>query len=393
MQTELSAHAAVGPVAPTPMTAAMPQQYPLVSGKPEVSPFAAWAFDHKKGFSKENPLAWYGLRNVVSNIIGITGLMATIVPVRMAMGHGAQWAEKRGYDFLSKELSRTMWQNSLGVGVSFATFRTLYKLSQRSYDDLFVRPQSKEEADKALHDLPHKAWENVKQIAKVEYPVTMAAAFALVGIRAGIAGEMPAATLAKKGFGEVLRDKDIWRDTMGCAFLAYPAFFEITDRFGRAGQLENGYDDKYHNEHIGREKDGVKNYFMRQLPGIASGIIPYILSNTWALNNVGRQKSYNTAQRAAGIKQIDSFGKAFWQERPYQFFWMFTLGRDLYYDWFDKKFAGKKEPGEHSAALPTHGQPVAQTDAGVLTIPGVQVQHAIADGRAAVPHVAHAVAS
>lgn len=330
---------------------------------PEVSPFANWAFEHKAAFSKQSPLAWYGIRNVMSNMAGICGLMATIVPVRMAMGHGAKWAEAKGWNILSEELSRPMWQNSVGVGVSFGTFRTIYKTCQRNYDDLFVRPTTKQETQQAWQDLPHKTWENIKQIAPVEYPVTMAGAFALVGIRSAIVGQMPAETLAKKKFGEIIRDKNVVRDMIGCGFFAYPAFFEITDRFGRAGQLQRGYSDPYHNESIGRDKVGVSEYIKRQVPGIAAGILPYIAFNTWGIHNVGRQNSYNTLQRAAGNTKIDGYLSGVWQERPYQFFWMFSLGRDVYFDIYDKLTGKGATPGQHAAHAPKAEPDTVVTDA------------------------------
>lgn len=302
-----------------------------------------WAFAHRDAFSQQSPLAWYGLRNVLVNMVSIAGLMAVIVPLRKAMGHGAQWAESRGYKILSEELSRNMWQNALGVGASFATFRTLYKAQQRSYDDLFVRPKSAGEASDAAQALPGKFLSNLWQIATVELPTTMLGAFALVGIRTGIAG----ATANPK---HPVFNKDAIRDIAGCAIFAYPAFFEICEHLQRAYQLKRGYQDPYHNEHINKDKQSMGEFFARQLPAVSAGIIPYIAFNTWGYSKTGRQLSFNTSQRAAGIRTIDSFWSAYKKEIPYQFFWMYTLGRDLYYDAFDKLTGRSNKPGSHSAS-------------------------------------------
>jgi hypothetical protein len=84
-------------------------------------------------------------------------------------------------------------------------------------------------------------------------------------------------------------------------------------------------------------------FLTRQVPGIAAGIIPYIaVNNLWYRKSGQRQLSYNASQIERGIKKIDGFGAAFWKERPYQAFWMFSLGRDLYFDAYDKLFGMPK---------------------------------------------------
>ncbi len=296
-----------------------------------------WVFDHQRSFSPDNPLAWYGIRNVLNNMIGIVGLMATIVPVRMGMGRIARWAngkaevlEKTGasagksYRFVQQFFSNAILQNILGVGVSFATFRAMYKMGQRAYDRVFLKPDSPDQTTQAIHDVPKNLLEDFKQIAPAEYPATMAAAAALVGIRFAI---------TPRGWEQ---KQNIVKDTMGCALLAYPAFFEITDRLGESFQLMRGYKTKDTNEHLDRHKMSLNEFLTRQVPGVAAGIIPYIAVNNLWYRKTGRQYSFSNSQIERGIKEVDPYWKAFWKERPYQVFWMFSLGRDLYFDLYDK---------------------------------------------------------
>ncbi len=289
-----------------------------------VSPWGRWAFENKAAYSKDNPLAWYGLRNVAINIVGIMGLIATIVPTRMGMGKLAQWAEKKGYKQFSGVMSNTYLQNSLGVGVSFATFRTIYKMGQRAYDRVFVKPQSAEESTQAVHDLPKTLFKDLRQIAPSEYPATMTAAFALVGIRSAITGGAPELKV------------NHWRDVTGSALAAYPVFFELTEHMGRALMKQHGHTTHDTNEHLDKDKETFGEFLTRQLPAVAIGIVPYIGFNNLAYRHTGRQLSYNAAQRATGNRAIDGFWQAAWKERPYQLFWMYTLGRDLYMDAYDK---------------------------------------------------------
>lgn len=381
---------ASAPEAPAPNSA--PNQAddrpPASSAQGQVTGLGQWVFNHRASFSKQNPVAWYGVRNVMSNMAGIAGLITVIVGVRKGMGHGAQWAEKNGHQFLSNELSRTYTQNALGVGLSFATFRTIYKTCQRAYDSLFIKPQNAEQASDAVSNLPKKLWSDFKQIGVVEYPVTTIGGFVLVGIRGSIAGEFPKESAAKTKYLDILKDKHTQRDIAGCAFFAYPAFFEIIEHMGGAWQKKRGYTDKDHNEHVNKDQQGMKETFFRQIPAVAAGIFPYIATNTWAIRNMGRQHSYNTNQRAAGIKEIDSFTKGYYKEMPYQYFWMYSLGRDLYYDAYDKLTGKAQEPGAH-AALPNmqggHGnKPLTER-------PTAKVVHIDAQGRTQAPTAAVAV--
>lgn len=262
--------------------------------KGTVTPTGKWVFEHKRQFSQENPLAWYGLRNVLNNIVAIVGLVATIVPKRMAMGYAAKWGAVRGYKTFSNVMGHTVLQNSLGVGVSFATWRTMYKLWQRGYDRIFVKPESPEETSQALADAPKHLWRDLKQIGPSEYPATIAAAFALVGIRAGITGGNPSLPA------------NHWKDVAGCAFVAYPAFFEITERLGRDFMIQRGYKDASTNEHIDKDKQTLGEFLFRQVPAIAAGIIPYIHCNNILYRSTGRQLSFNTTQRAT-TSRIDGY--------------------------------------------------------------------------------------
>lgn len=305
---------------------AMQSPFEMTDGRSEQAGIGQWVFNHKHSFSADNPLAWYGIRNVLNNMVSIVGLMATIVPVRMGMGHVAKWAETKGMLKTQGVFGNNVLQNSLGVGVSFATFRTMYKMGQRAYDRVFIKPDDASETSQAIHDLPKNWWKDFKQIAPAEYPATMVAGFGLVGIRAA--------------FTPTALDKaNHWKDVTACAALAYPVFFEITENLGRTFQLQRGYTTEETNEHINKDKQTLGTFLTRQVPGVAAGIVPYIHFNNIAYRSTGRQASYKIGATAHGI---DSFGKAFWKERPYQFFWMFSLGRDLYFDAYDKLFGVPK---------------------------------------------------
>ena len=376
-KTEDTIFANAEPVAETPTVKAEARP---ISG--QVTGAGQWAFDHRASFSKQSPVAWYGIRNVLANMTGIAALMGVVVGVRQGMGHGAQWAQKAGHSFLSNELSRVYTQNAVGIGASFATFRTVYKTFQRSYDDVFIKPKSAEESSAAISNMPNKLWQDFKQVGAVEYPVTMIGGFVLVGIRAGIAGALPAETVAKKNFMEVVKDKNVQRDMIGCGLFAYPAFFEIIERMGGSWQKELGFNNASNNEHRDKHKQGMKETFLRQIPGVAAGIFPYIALNTWGYHNSGRQLSFNAVQRdvAAAAKttaKIDSFAAAYTKEMPYQYFWTFSLGRDLYFDAYDKLTGKRKaDTGEQHPAFPgVHAQEVEGGRRGSAPIAQGEVSH------------------
>jgi hypothetical protein len=153
---------------------ALQSPFAMTDARGEQSGLGNWVFNHKSSFSRDNPLAWYGVRNVANNMVSIVGLMATIVPVRMGMGHVAKWADARGMAKTQAFFSNTVLQNSLGVGASFATFRTLYKMGQRAYDRVFINPDDASETTQAINDLPHNWWKDFKQIAPAEFPATYA---------------------------------------------------------------------------------------------------------------------------------------------------------------------------------------------------------------------------
>ena len=328
------------------VASAAPSAAPVAAPVAAPNSYAGWIYQNQSRFGRDNPLAWYGIRNVANNMVAITGLMATIVPTRMAMGYAAKWAHGKGYQSLSAVLSNNFAQNALGVGVSFSTFRTLYKMGQRGYDRVFVTPKSEEQTAQALQATPKNLWRDFWQIAPAEYPATMTAALALVGIRQGItrgAPELP---------------QNYWKDIAGCALVAYPVFFELTEHMGRALQLQRGYNNEATNEHIHKDKQSVGEFLTRQLPAVATGIVPYIAFNNLAYRKTGRQLSFNAVQRAAGKTTIDGFWPAFWKERPYQFFWMYTLGRDLYMDAYDA-LTGRKPPSNKVEQVQGQGALIA----------------------------------
>ena len=369
--------------------------------KGQVSGVGQWVFDHKQAFSRDNPLAWYGIRNVLNNMVAIVGLMATIVPVRMGMGGVAKWATgKAAVAEAAKNVSSQSFykgvqglfghptiQGMAGVGVSFSTFRTMYKMGQRSYDRVFGDPKSAEESSQAIADLPKNIWKDFKQIAAVEYPATMTAAVALVGIRNAVNGGAPEGAEMVKGVATYPRH---FRDIMGCAFLAYPVFFEMTERLGRDWQLQRGYKDPKTNEHINKDKMTIGEFLTRQVPAVAAGIIPYIAGNNIWHRKTGHQLSYNAVQVSKGLTKIDGFWSGFWKERPYELFFLYTLGRDLYYDAYDWMTGKSSAPGKHAdvAPMPHAGGVIADTlpakktsVAATSAHPGVEVADAAPQGK------------
>ena len=355
-----------------------------------------WVFAHQKDFSPSSPLAWYGIRNVLDNIVAMgVGLMPVIVLARMGMGHAARGLDRHAtemekaakgsakfYRTAQQFMSNAVIQNMLGVGLSFATWRLFYKVGQRAYDRIFMKPHSADEATQALHDAPKNLLSDLSQIAPAEYPATMVAATALVGIRFAI---------TPRGWET---KEHILKDTMGCALLAYPAFFEITDRLGESFMSARGYNTKDTNEHLDRHKMGLGEFLTRQLPGVAAGIIPYIGFNNLLYRKTGRQFTYSNSQMERGIKQVDGFVKGYLKEMPYQVFWMFTLGRDLYFDAYDKltgrdrKAAAAGIPdyvrrahADSTGEIGTEGTPMG-FNAGYGMRPATTINQAVSEGMA-----------
>lgn len=350
----------------------------------QASGLGRWVFDHRQQFSQQNPLAWYGARNVLNNIVSIFGLMATIVPVRAGMGKVARWADGRGYQKTQQFFSNAVLQNMLGVGVSFATFRTLYKMGQRAYDRVFIAPEDSAQTSQAIRDLPKNWLADFTQVAPAEYPATMIAAVPLVGIRAAITP-----------VGQELK-QHMLKDNVACALLAYPAFFEVTEYLGRSFQLARGYNTKETNEHLNKDKQSLGEFLTRQVPGVAAGIVPYIAANSTWYRQSGRQLSYNHIQLGRGVKEVDSFGKAFWKERPYQVFWMFSLGRDLYFDLYDKVTGRSKQAeakGVESHVRRSHSASTVDfTRSPVADKPDSTVGHIQREGLAAPQERLHGIA-
>ena len=380
----------------TTTSSIQPMQQASTAPKSHVSGVGKWVFDHKKSFSQDNPLAWYGIRNILNNMVAILGLLVAIVPVRAGMGKIAQLAHGKEGEIvggvrkaIENGFGNPTLQNMAGVGVSFSTFRTMYKAWQRSYDRVFGDPKSAEEATQAIADLPKNIWKDIKQIAPVEFPATMTAAVALVGIRNAVNGGPPSLP------------ENHWRDVAGCAFLAYPVFFEMTERLGRDWQLLRGYKDPKTNEHINKDKMTMGEFLTRQVPGIAAGIIPYIGFNNLWYRSTKRQVTYNKATADAinaGKQKVDGFFSAAWKERPFELFFLYTAGRDLYFDLYDWATGKSNKPGKHADAAPVPHSggaviaDVAPAPKPVLAVsnhPGVEVADAAPQGKMIASSIEH----
>lgn len=322
-----------------------------------------WAHRHKD-YMSNNWLPWYGVRNAMSSVIGITALVSIWVPVKFGLNKLkllTAGSENMIGKAVNKVVGNTIFENTLSVGLSFAGFRTGFKLSQRNYDRIFVKPQSEEEARKAVTDLPTNIAHDLRYLAPVEFPATLMAAFPLVAIRYGFRatgntpgpdglfrvtnrmnnGNTTSDVLQFVGWGGDSKIKDI----IGC-IPAYTAFFELGERIFDDWQTRRGYTANEHSHsHVkgilppGEQSKEKKPYdtmledtparmYFYKVASVAAGIVPYIAWSRYAQNNRGWQMNAN-----------DNFWKAWAKEQGmYQGFALYTVGSELARNNIDKLF-------------------------------------------------------
>ena len=178
-----------------------------------------WSHQHKATMT--NPLSWYGIRNIVNALVALTALSAVVVPVRSGLSHIGAKAATTGFTgsksvdtFLEHTAGDPKFQQIIGIGLSFATFRTFFKVWKKNYDRIFTNSDSEQESAEAITNLPLNIAKDFGDIAPLEYPSTVAAAFPLVAIRSWMGGPAQPHSL-----------KDaLW------SVPAYIAFFEMTER-------------------------------------------------------------------------------------------------------------------------------------------------------------------
>lgn len=347
--------AAIAALSPTPEPEK--KSHGLLAGR-----LGKWAFAHKDAMSND-PLPWYGIRNAMASALGITVLVTIHVPMKFgfskikrataALETAEGAARKDGRNFLVKAIHKvagnSLFENSFITGVSFAGFRTGYKLWQRNYDRLFVKPGSEEEAKEAVEAIPHKIAKDLRYLAPVEFPATMMAAFPLVAIRSGFrfSGNPEGMTAADISKGKDSRIKDV----IGC-IPAYAAFFEFGERMFDDFQTRRGYPKNEHShshvkgilppEEQAKEKkpydamleDTPARMYFYKVASVAAGIVPYIAWSRYAQNNLGWQMKTKTATQAS-----DRFWKAWTKEQGmYQGFALYTVGSELVRNNIDKMF-------------------------------------------------------
>ncbi len=303
--------------------------------KSDVTGVGNWAFKHRKEFV-DNPVGWYGIRNGVNAAVALAGLTTVIVPVRHGMkGIGKlinPTMEKSGARALA---SHPMLEMMVGVGLSFATFRTMFKVWKRNYDRIFTNAKNPEDSSHAIHDLPKNIWHDFKEIAPIEYPATTIAAVPLVAIRGG--------------FGGGSQKSDL-QDMIG-SVPAYTLFFETTERVYRGfGKDESAVEGIFrHSEAKGPEDKpdhGKKAYatftedtpvrlLLRKVPAVALGIMPYIYLN----RNMYKKQGGTEIPNEGGMKADDTMWQSWKKEiMPYEMFPAYTMLSEWWLNTYDGAF-------------------------------------------------------
>ncbi|MFO1241897.1 MAG: hypothetical protein U1E36_01640 [Rickettsiales bacterium] len=328
-----------------------------------------WAFDHKDTM-KNNWLPWYGVRNAGASVLGISALVTILVPVRYGF-NALRTATEKSTGLLGRNLNiaaNGLTENVVGTGLSFAGFRTGYKLWQRTYDKLFVKPKTEDEASQAVSNIPSTVAKDLGALAPVEFPATFLSAIPLVALRSGVrvsgnqfnkfrsqdplykgqqifewqAGGKRVITDAS-GLVAAGKDSRI-KDIIGC-IPAYTAFFEMNERIFDDFQTRRGHRKNEHSHVKGvlppdeqsKEKkpfdtmleDTPARMYFYKVASVAAGIIPYIAWSRYAQNTKGWQMS------AAN----DNFWSAWMKEnKMYQGFALYTVGSEVARNNIDKLF-------------------------------------------------------
>ena len=320
--------------------------------------FGVWAHEHKDEMNSD--IARYGIRNGLNAAVALGGLTAVIVPVRHAFAKIAESAgngtftgfEKldKGIEKICSEKKKSMVPMMVGVGLSFSTFRTLFKVGKRNYDRLFS-DESPEDSAKSFHDLPLNIMKDIEEIAPIEFPATCIAAVPLVAIRNGLGGMAQTHT----------------RDVLG-SVPAYVAFFELTERlysgfgkdqsalkgiFQEAAPTPKSKDDRDRLPYAAFTEDSPTRLAFRKLPAIALGIAPYIVLNRKmyarnAIKEMGEESiakeitegTINYAEQRGGMKAGgESFATSYGKEiKPFMMFPAYTMISEAWMSNYDKLF-------------------------------------------------------
>lgn len=314
-----------------------------------------WSYAHKDAMNSALPN--YLIRNALNASIALAALTAVIVPVRLGLSSLATASREAGkftgFEGLDKAIHAVSSDKNVqaiaGVGLSFSTFRTLFKTGKRNYDRIFGDKSAHDNAV-AFHDLPRNIFNDLKEIAPVEFPATCIAAIPLVTARNAFGGAAQPSTM---------------RDIIGCV-PAYTVFFEATERlysgfandqsalhgiYKEAQPTPKSADPKDRKPYAEFTEDTPVRLAFRKLPAVALGIAPYIALNRRAYLNqakelVGEEKAtvplggMQTADNEAlGLKR-DTFRSAYNKEiKPFLMFPAYTVISEAWMSNYDKLFA------------------------------------------------------
>lgn len=336
-----------------------------------------WAHEHKD-YMSNNWLPWYGIRNAMASAFGITALVTILVPTRFGFGKLRTMADaalEKNPDHalarFTKMSTHGLAENIIGTGISFAGFRTGYKLWQRNYDRIFVKAKDEDDASKAVTDLPSNIAKDLRYLAPVEFPATLIAAVPLVAMRSGmrVNGNQfnkarykgtvePGLKLDQPLFRYQKEGKFVIGDSSGLvaagldsrvkdvigSIPAYTAFFEFGERMFDDFQTRRGYNKNEHSHVKGvlhpseqsKEKkpfdamleDTPARMYFYKVASVAAGIIPYITWSRYAQGNLKLQ-----------MKPSDSVWKAWSKEQGmFQGFALYTVGSEVARNNIDKLF-------------------------------------------------------
>ncbi len=314
-----------------------------------------WAFAHKDQMNGVLPN--YLIRNAANASIALAGLTAVIVPVRLGFNALVE-ATKNGKAFtgfskldgvLNKIAKEPSVPAILGVGLSFSTFRTLFKTGKRNYDRVFGDNSAHDNAV-SFHDLPRNIIKDIKAIAPHEFPATCFAAIPLVMIRNGFGGPT----------------KGMTRDIIG-SIPAYTVFFEMTERmysgFAKDQSALKGIyketaptakheHDKDRKPYAAFTEDTPVRFAFRKLPAVALGIAPYIALNRTMYEHQAKtiygkeklteiiEKSNLSKVQLGGMNPTqDNYRTAYGKEiKPFLMFPAFTMISEAWVSNYDKLF-------------------------------------------------------
>ena len=335
----------------------------------------AWVDQHR-GTLKDSLFGKYVLKDTIGAGLGLTALVAALVPSRYAlhnmgtMAHEGAFGANRlaealkGFHVDAAYGSRPQAQiaNMISTAISFSTCRFTKKIYDRNYDRI-VNAGSAEDSAKAICNLPSNIAHDASELFAPEFAATSLASVPLVGIQKA---------LHPTGF-----DGHSLKHTLA-RIPAYTAFFETTERVFNDFEHQGGYPENEHSRPYGDNpltRDGIVRILLRQAGGVAVGILPY----TMMQHGLYRRPHPEGGVMAMNVAR-DNWKQAFKMEwQPYATFASTFVGADFYrneiYDKLAEKLAGNAQQQE--AMHPKHSAPATKD-----TSPSTVVNHSAYIGQA-----------